>query len=112
MKRASVPLAMLCLAGCGGSSASPGICDDLAKAASGVATKSAACMSPPPALGFTAEQCRASISMCSSQDGQRIADFAACLEQLPTCSPATVGTWSASFQACAGMLGPLAGQGC
>ncbi len=112
MRRASAWLAMLWLAGCGGSSAQPGLCDEMAAAVNGLATKSAPCMASPPALSFTVDQCRATISRCTAEDGQHIADFSACLEQLPTCSPATAAAWSASFGTCAGMLGPLAGQGC
>ncbi len=112
MKRVSVVLGVSCLIGCGGSSANPAICDALASAESGLAAKAGPCMPAPPALPLTAAQCRATISMCGSGDAKRVANFTACLDQLPTCSPATAGGWSTSLQACGAMIGPLAGQGC
>ncbi len=112
MKRAGVVLVVSWLMGCGGSSANPALCDDLATAEAGLAAKSAPCMGAPPALPFTADQCRSTISMCGTEDAQRVANLAACLDQLPTCAPATAAAWSTSFQACTAMIGPLAGQGC
>lgn len=96
---------------CGSSSGNTSVCDTLATAASDFSTKAAPCFSSSPPLGFTADQCRSSISMCTDSDQQKIKDYASCLQALPTCDPATPGSWSNLRQACEAKLGGLAGQG-
>jgi hypothetical protein len=104
---------MLSALGCGGgNSADRSLCDNLETATTSAASKAAPCSYTPPALGFTPATCRATISNCGDSDQQRIRDVTTCLDALPTCSPATLASWTASYQTCASMVGPLAGQGC
>ena len=98
------------LLACGGTSADPSLCDNLATAAADATTKAAPCGYVPPALGFSAETCRATIGNCADGDQQRIRDVTNCLDALPTCS--TQASWVPSYEACASKVGPLAGQGC
>ena len=110
MRRVLVALSLIA-AGCGSSSGDASICDTLATAASDFSAKAAPCTSTVPTLGFDAAACRSSISLCTSSDQQKIKDFTSCLQALPTCTPATSGSWSTSLDACQAKLGGLAGQG-
>lgn len=110
MQRVLMALALIAV-GCGSSSGDTSICDTLATAASDFSAKAASCTSSIPPLGFDAAACRSSISMCTASDQQRIRDFTSCLQALPTCSPATSGSWSTALDACQAKLGGLSGQG-
>ena len=114
MRSVLVGLALVALAlgwmACG-SSGDTSVCDTLATAASDFSTKAAPCFQSLPPLGFSADACRSSISKCTDSDQQQLKDFASCLQALPTCSPATVESWSTSLQACQAKLGGLQGQG-
>lgn len=109
----SLILAVLVVAtGCGSSTNDTTVCDQLATAETDFTAKASPCFSTVPTLGFTADVCRASISKCASGDLQKITTFTTCLEQLPTCSPAAIQSWSASLQACEDGLVPLGSGGC
>ena len=110
MRCVLVPLALIAI-GCGSSSGDTSICDTLATVTNDLNAKAAPCTSTAPSLDFDAAACRSSISLCSDSDRQKIQDFASCLQALPTCTPATSGAWTTSFDACQAKLGSLAGQG-
>ncbi|HXX29316.1 MAG TPA: hypothetical protein VEJ89_01205 [Myxococcaceae bacterium] len=114
MSRSSLLVALPLLAGAcgGGSSASPTLCDNLATATTDFAAKAAPCFSTVPSLGFSTAVCRSSLSNCSDSDQQRISSFTSCIEALPACAPATLQSWTSSFQSCTATLGPLQGSGC
>lgn len=110
MRRVLVPLALIAV-GCGSGSGDTSTCDTLATATSDFNSKAAPCASTVPTLGFNADACRSSISKCTDSDQQKIKDFASCIEALPTCTPATYGSWLNSLEACQAKLGGLVGQG-
>jgi len=96
--------------GCGSSTSSSSICDNLASASSSFSTKLAPCLSQfggtnPLASSLpTGSACTAQVAKCNDADKEKINGFISCLNGLPTCAPASFSAFGSSLQACAAPL--------
>ncbi|MGZ6162631.1 MAG: hypothetical protein ACXWLS_04820 [Myxococcaceae bacterium] len=99
---------MLSAAGCGSSTSNSAVCDNLAGALTNVTTKFAPCGTVPP-IPFDKNQCVNSFNNngCSDADKTKINSFVSCVNNLPTCSPATITAWQNSFTTCEANLNGL-----
>jgi hypothetical protein len=103
---------MLSAAGCGSSTSNSAVCDNVASALNGLATKYQQCGTIPTNT-FDKNQCVNGFnnSSCTDADKTKINNYVACLNNLPTCTVATQSTWVTSFSNCASQLTGLS-NGC
>ena len=109
MRRIALGAALLLFAvGCGSSGS--GVCDDLGNAYNNLKTKFSACgtLSGDP---FPKDQCVEAYnnSHCTDAEKQVINDFVKCLNNMPSCTPATETAWGDQLQNC---VDPLLGVNC